>query len=204
VPTSWNELRRALGARTPVRVADDSAQRAAVALILRDGTAGIELLFVRRAEHPQDPWSGQMAFPGGRREPEDAELRVTAVRETAEEIGVDLASGAELLGALDELRAVARMRPLDLVISPFVFRLAGAGALRLGEEVVSAHWLALDELLGDARRSWLDYPHGSETLRFPCLRFEDLVIWGLTYRMFSSLSERLGPALGTPVDASRP
>jgi 8-oxo-dGTP pyrophosphatase MutT (NUDIX family) len=190
VPTSWQQLRSALAARSPAAVADGAAQRAAVALILREGHDGLELLFVRRAEHPLDPWSGQMAFPGGRREPEDADLRVTAVRETAEEIGVDLA-GAELLGALDELRAMARLRPVDLVISPFVFRLAGTGELKLSDEVVSAHWLDLDELLGEGRRSWLDYPHGETTLRFPCLRFEDVVIWGLTYRMLDSLAERL-------------
>lgn len=203
MPTRWDELERALAARAPLPVADAAAQRAAVALILRQGRAGLELLFVRRAEHEQDPWSGQMAFPGGRREPEDGELRATAVRETGEEIGLDLASGARLLGALDELRAMARMRPLDLVISPFVFRLEGAAELRLGAEVVSAHWLALDELLGEERRSWFEYRHGADTIRFPCLRFGELVIWGLTYRMFSGLAERLGPAAGTPTRASR-
>jgi 8-oxo-dGTP pyrophosphatase MutT (NUDIX family) len=182
-------------------VSDAAAQGAAVALILRDGRAGIELLFVRRAEHPSDPWSGQMAFPGGRREAGDADLCVTAQRETAEEIGVDLASAGELLGALDEIRAMARMRPLDLVIAPFVFRLERADALSLSTELVSAHWLPLDALLGGGCRSWLDYAHEAERFRFPCLRFEDLVIWGLTYRMFTSLAERLGLAPAEAADA---
>jgi 8-oxo-dGTP pyrophosphatase MutT (NUDIX family) len=199
VPTGWQELRRALATRPSRRVSDAAAQGAAVALILRDGRAGLELLFVRRAEHPADPWSGQMAFPGGRREAGDADLCATAQRETAEEIGVDLASRGELLGALDEVRAMARLRPLDLVIAPFVFRLERAGALRLSSEVVSAHWLPLDELLGSGCRSWLDYDLEAERVRFPCLRFEDLVIWGLTYRMFTNLAERLGQA---PVEAA--
>jgi 8-oxo-dGTP pyrophosphatase MutT (NUDIX family) len=192
VPTGWQELRSALAARSARRVPDAAAREAAVALILRDGPAGIELLFVRRAEHPADPWSGQMAFPGGRREAGDADLCVTAQRETAEEIGVDLAGSGQLLGALDEVRAMARMRPLDLVIAPFVFRLERGDALRLGSEVVSAHWLPLDELLGGGCRSWLDYAHEAERFRFPCLRFDDVVIWGLTYRMFTGLAERLG------------
>jgi 8-oxo-dGTP pyrophosphatase MutT (NUDIX family) len=185
------ELRAALAARPPERLPDEAAQRAAVALILREGPAGLELLFVRRAEHPEDPWSGQMAFPGGRREESDGDLRTTAQRETAEEIGLDLAAGGELLGALDEIRAMARMRPMDLVISPYVFRLGAGAELHLSDEVVSAHWLPLDALLGEGHRSWLDYRHGAEEHRFPCLRVEDLVIWGLTYRMFTGLSQRL-------------
>src|SRR5260370_1267560 len=79
--------------------------------------------FIRRAEHPQDPWSGQMASPGGRAAPGDADLRATAIREPREEIGVDLPAAAEPLGGLDEVRAMARLRPMNLTITPFVFRL---------------------------------------------------------------------------------
>src|SRR4051812_22030254 len=122
--------------------------RAAVAVILREGTAGLEVLFIRRAEHPQDPWSGQMAFPGGRAEPANADLRATAVRETREEIGVDLFAAAEDLGRLDEVRAVARGRPVNLTITPFVFRLRQPFDPVLSVEVRSLHWLPLGELLG--------------------------------------------------------
>lgn len=170
------------------------SSRAAVALILRDGAAGLEVLFIRRAEDPRDPWSGQMAFPGGRIEPGDGDLATTAVRETAEEIGVDLARAGELLGALDEVRAMARMRPMNLVIAPFVFRLREAAEPVLNDEVRSVHWLRLDEILGPARRSTMEYVHQGATLQFPCLRIDDVVIWGLTYRMFSSFEERFGPA----------
>src|SRR5258706_15931093 len=69
VDPTWTDVRTALAARAPAQVTDPPSSRAAVALILRDGPQGIEVLFIRRAEHPQDPWSGQMAFPGGRAEP---------------------------------------------------------------------------------------------------------------------------------------
>jgi 8-oxo-dGTP pyrophosphatase MutT (NUDIX family) len=191
VEPTWDDVRRALASRASEPVTPALGSRAAVALILRDGAAGIELLFIRRAEHPQDPWSGQMAFPGGRAEAGDADLLATAVRETVEEIGLDLATTSEALGALDEVRAMARMRPLELTILPFVFRLVRPAALQLSAEVTSVHWLSLAALLGADLRSTMDYVHDGTSLRFPCVRVDEVVIWGLTYRMLLALGERL-------------
>jgi len=190
---TWARIEAALLSRPPARVAEAVSARAAVALILREGPSGLELLFIRRAEHPQDPWSGQMAFPGGRAEPGEDDLKATAVRETAEEIGVDLESAALCLGILDEVRAMARMRPVSLTILPFVFRLQGEVAPVLSDEVRSVHWIPLDELLAAERRSVMDYVQEGATMQFPCLRVEDVVIWGLTYRMLLGLEERIPP-----------
>src|SRR5258708_6880883 len=118
-PTTWHDVRRALALRSPTRVAEPAASRAAVALILREAARGLELLFIRRAEHDGDPWSGQMGFPGGRAEPDEPDLWSTAVRETAEEIDLHLEAASQFLGALDEVPAMARMRPMDLAIQPF-------------------------------------------------------------------------------------
>ena len=115
------DLARSL--RPPVRLDAPVTSKAAVALTLRESAHGLELLFIHRAEHPQDPWSGQMAFPGGRCERGDEDLERTAIRETAEEIGLDLRRSGHALGSLDETRAMSRMRALDLSITPFVFRL---------------------------------------------------------------------------------
>ena len=188
---AWDQVAAAFRARSSACVPDASLKRAAVAVVLREGTAGIEILFIRRAEHPHDPWSGQMAFPGGRVEPGDADLVATAVRETSEEIGLDLASVGDCLGALDELRAMARMRPMNLAIAPFVFRLRQDAPLRLSDEVTSAHWLPLEELFSARFRSLHEYDHGGARLQFPCIVYEGLVIWGLTYRMFAALQETL-------------
>jgi 8-oxo-dGTP pyrophosphatase MutT (NUDIX family) len=192
--TSWEDIRAALALRAPFEVTVPVEMRAAVALILREGNPGLELLFIHRAEHPADPWSGQMAFPGGRSEPRDAELRVTAIRETAEEIGVDLSQAAEPLGRLDEIQAMARGRALDLAITPFVFRLQRLVELRPNHEVRGVHWLQLDGLRGAEWRSTMEYTHQGQRLELPCIRADGRVIWGLTYRMFTNLERLLAAA----------
>jgi 8-oxo-dGTP pyrophosphatase MutT (NUDIX family) len=185
--TGGDDLARALAGRAPLRV-EGGAPRASVALVLRDGEPdGLELLFIRRAEHEKDPWSGHMGFPGGRAEPGDRGPEATAVRETLEETGLDLATEGERLGALDEVRALARGRPVDLVIAPFVFRLTQRRDGAPSHEVVSLHWLPLERLLAPGSRSTLQYQYEETVLDLPCLRIDGLVIWGLTYRMFENL-----------------
>lgn len=186
-----DDVRRALQERPGQPSAALVSSRAAVAVILRPSEAGLDVLLIRRAEHPRDPWSGQMAFPGGRAEPRDAGLSATAAREVAEEIGLDLVRDGELLGPLDEVRALARMRPMDLTIQPFVFSLHGPGEAEAREEVSSVHWLSLEHLLDGTALSIHKRRYGNQTEHFPCLRTQGLVIWGLTYRMLVDLGERL-------------
>ena len=119
-------LRAALAARPGVRITtDDSSRRlAAIALVLRPGeghaaTGDPELLMIKRAEHEGDPWSGHIACPGGRMEPGDRDLGVTAVRETLEETGVDVARDGRLLGHLDDLFPRTPTLP-PIVIRPYV------------------------------------------------------------------------------------
>lgn len=189
-------MRRALASREPARVREAVGSRAAVAVILRDTPSGFEVLFIRRADHEGDPWSGQMAFPGGRAEPGE-DLAATAVREAREETGIDLARAGEAVGELDEVRAMARMRPMDLAIRPFVFRLRGPVETVLSEEVRSLHWLSLDDALRPDAQSTMEYVYQGTTLEFPCLRTEGLAIWGLTYRMFTSFQRLLEATVGT-------
>ncbi len=165
-----------------------------MALILRETASGLELLFIHRAEHADDPWSGHVAFPGGRAEPSDRDLVATAIRETREEIEIDLLRCGERLGALDEVRAMARGRPVDLAIRPYVFRLSQPVEPRPSPEVRSIVWLALDELLGPRWRSTLERTYQGVPVQLPCFRIDDHLIWGLTFRMFENLEARLRDA----------
>jgi 8-oxo-dGTP pyrophosphatase MutT (NUDIX family) len=185
----WDLVHDALRHRPPARVEGPASTRAAVAAVFREARRGLELLFMRRAEHESDPWSGHISFPGGRAEPGEKDLLATAVRETAEETGLDLRRDAELLGALDEIRAMARGRPVDLTVTPFVFRLHRPLDGIPNHEVVSLHWLPLERLLDPESRSTMELSRGHSTLRVPCLQIDALVIWGLTYRMFDNLRE---------------
>ena len=197
----WEDVGRALALREPVSLEYAVAARAAVAVILREGAPGLEVLFIRRAEQEGDPWSGQMGFPGGRAEPGEG-LPDTAARETLEETGIDLGRDGERLGRLDEVRAMARMRPMDLAITPFVFRLARPVETVLSDEVRSVHWIPLDVLASPEAQSTLEYPYQGTTLGFPCLRHEGNEIWGLTYRMFTNLQQLLEEGGGVaPGDA---
>ena len=106
-------LRATLASRRPVEAEEEpGVRKAAVALIFRTGQDGSpELLFIKRAEYPGDPWSGQIAFPGGREESGDSSLLETATRETREETGIDLGREGLIIGVLDDLRP-RTVRPL--------------------------------------------------------------------------------------------
>lgn len=181
-----------LGGRTPKELPDHD-QWAAVAMLLRDVGSGPEVFFIRRAEHPQDPWSGQMAFPGGRHQLEDPSLLDTAIRETREEVGFDLGDGAEAIGQLDDLQAVARGKPQETVIRPFVFDVRHAPPIRADHrEVAEALWTPLLPLYRGEVDTVRSYDWRGTRIDFPAYDVDGRVVWGLTYQMLRSFFRILG------------
>ena len=162
-------------------------KKAAVAAVLRDTDGGAELLFIHRAEHPHDPWSGHMAFPGGRMHGGDRDAMAAAIRETREELGLDVAGEGEPLGRLSDVAAVSRGRPLSLVIVPYVFAIRGQPQLVLNHEVADFVWVPLSFLVDFDNRSTVEWRLGSLTIPLPCYRFRDKLIWGLTFGMVDEL-----------------
>lgn len=175
-------IARSLADSESLRITDPNVARAGVAMVLREGDAGAELLFIERATREGDPWSGHMAFPGGRFQPGDPDVVHTALRETQEEVGIDLFAAGEVIGRLDELRAVARQRPLDLVITPIVCALRDPVGLRLdAREVESAVWIPLS-FFGrpEARVVHRRAIEGIES-DYPAYRFAQYTVWGMTH-----------------------
>ena len=186
-------IRARLTPYRPSLIAEPKVARASVALVLAAGSDGVELLLIRRATRDNDPWSGHIAFPGGRRDPADADAVATAVRETREEVGIDLLADAEPIGRLDELRAIARQRPLDLVISPIVFSLRRPVTLALSpREVTGAVWVPLGFLASADARSTHRRTLEGVTSDFPALRYGDYTIWGLTHRILDGFLAIVG------------
>lgn len=172
-----------LRGRAP-RTIEGTTHAAAVALVLRPTGRGLEALFIKRADHPNDPWSGHVGLPGGRAESHDEGLVDTAIRETEEEIGLRLARDGHFLGPLDETRATARTRSIDMKIAPFVFAAEGApDLLTLSDEVAATHWIPLVELFDSSHAASVTMPHAGQILRFPAIEVRGLTIWGLTLRM---------------------
>lgn len=162
--------------------------RAAVALVLRQGDGlGPEVLLIERAEHPDDPWSGHMALPGGRAEPIDQTLYDTATREAFEEVQVDLKQHARCLGHLTTLTARARHRTQELTVTPYVFELTASHQLTGNGEVQQILWVPLPSLLAPEAKATIsvDAPQGGERLTFSGWDVGGRVVWGLTHRMLS-------------------
>ena len=164
-------------------------RQAAVAMILAEGDKELDVCFIRRAEREGDPWSGQVAFPGGRADPVDQTASAVAERETLEEIGLPLQS-VDLIGALP-IRQIEREHLK--ILSPFVYYV-GEGAqstarVRERHEVASVFWVPLSHLFDRSAATELEYPMGGTATSFPGIRYGEHVIWGLTLRILESFAE---------------
>jgi len=165
------------------------ARKAAVAAVLRERANGAELLFIRRAEHPKDPWSGQMGLPGGRVDASDASPLAAALRETREEIGLDLASLGRPLGRLSEVRTHLPLGSVPHSVVPFAFAVDGDPPLERNEEVQETLWVPVSFFLDRRNRSAFTWVRRGLPLPMPCYTWRGRVIWGLTLRIVDELLE---------------
>jgi len=156
---------------------------AAVAVILAPDPDAV--LLIRRAERVGDPWSGHMALPGGRHGPEDADLAATAIRETAEEVGLELLP-SQLIGSLDDVVPRTPVLP-PIAVRPYVFLLPTRPALTLNREVAAARWVSLDLLLEPETYHSIRLEIRGESRDMPAYQLHDGVVWGMTERVLTSL-----------------
>lgn len=164
-------------------VAEEEDADAAVALLLKPVDQSFELFFVKRAENLADPWSGQMAFPGGKRDPEDQNLKRTVVRETLEETSINLLDRSRFLGVMKPLRSTRRP---EMRILPFLILLEHEPTIKLNEELEWFVWISPEELL--QHKGTAKFGFGE----IPAYVFGEKVIWGLTYRILRKFFQILG------------
>ncbi len=167
-----------------------------MAVVFREGEHSVEVLLIERAEREGDPWSGHMAFPGGRMEAADDSTRSAAQRETFEEVGVDLVD-AEYLGQLDDIIGTPSSRP-TLVVAAHAFYLTRDQGFTIDlEEVQTAFWFPLADMLEESRS--VDYTVAERPeMRFPGILVgvpDRHVVWGLTYRFLENLLRVLGHSI---------
>lgn len=185
-------IREHIVAYRPALTAAEERPRieAAVALILGHGSeGGAELFFIERARRDDDPWSGQMAFPGGRRASADPDLATTAARETFEEVGIEL---ADPLARLDDFVGTRNPRAQPLLVAPFVYELHERPRIATNHEVNDTVWIPLRWILHPDSAARYRRESSSFGEAFPAFRYRHFVVWGLTYRVLGNFLSVLG------------
>ena len=175
-------------------------RQAAVAVVLHQPYNQTEVLFIKRATVAGDPWSGHMAFPGGHMDEGDADLVAAAVRETEEEIGLDL-SDSRLIGPLSHQRAAPRGRTIDMLVAPYVFAVDSIPDLILNHEVDEVVWGSFNAMFKGDNHDVEFRAIADTQVPFNGYRLEQRhFVWGLTYRTLQTLFTAVDPKYNEPID----
>lgn len=184
-------LSRLAGLADPPPGGGEGPEAAVAICVAPDASGAPHVLLIKRAEHPLDPWSGQVGLPGGRRDPGDPDVLFTATRETHEEVGIALES-RQLIGSLPPLQARRRGVTTDLLVHPIVFELDDRPEPIPSYEVAAARWVSVAALIDPAHGTTHEVQTPAGVRGFPGVHVHGAdappwVLWGLTYRMLSDV-----------------
>ncbi len=167
---------------------------AAVMIVLKQSGPNYSMLFIKRPENERDPFSGHMAFPGGRMESEDRGKDETAIRETIEEVGVDVHKSGRILGSLDDV-IPNNPRARNYIVTPYVSLLHEDVVMTLDPgEVEKALWVPMQHLIDDKNTEIRMRERGGRLVKDYVYNYEQYIIWGMTGRIlhqFLSFSAHL-------------
>jgi 8-oxo-dGTP pyrophosphatase MutT (NUDIX family) len=162
------------------------ARRAGVMAILCPNDEGAWSVLLMQRTEDGSPHSGQISLPGGSEEAGDCgDLKRTAMRECAEEVGVELHEN-QMIGSLSPLY----IPPSDFWVSPFVAWCSSRPRIRRQhEEVARVMFLPLASLPNPGL-PWGNLPvkMGRGSMQVPGMRWENQVLWGATAMMLSELN----------------
>lgn len=164
----------------------------AVLVLFGSGPDGPDVLLIERAS-TLPSHAGQPAFPGGAADPGDGGPAATALREAAEEVGVE-PSGVTVLAELPTLHIWVSGFDVTPVLA-WWHRPAAVRPVDPGE-VASVHRVPLAELAEPANRFRLRHPHG---YLGPAFAVRGMVVWGFTAGVLDHLMDAAG--LSRPWDA---
>lgn len=179
--TTFDGIAHILARYRPALLNLPNHTRAAVALILRAGTEGLEMLFIERASRADDPWSGDLGFPGGKVEEGESDPRLTAERETREEIGLDLRGGS-YLGRLSDISGAR----LPVLVSCFVYAVGGHPPFIFSHEIRDAFWISIAGLASPERHAMARVCFDGKIFESSAIQLPQPgkpVLWGITYRL---------------------
>ena len=165
--------------------------RAAVAIILRETSSVTEMFMIRRSKREGDPWSGHMGFPGGRQEPQDHSNFSCVLRETYEEIGLELENFGSVIGELSDVNTGWRSDRPEIYVTPYVFLVAELPTLILNEEVDEVVWVPLYLLMDSLNRENFEWEWNGQILTSDVYDYEGRQIWGLSLMMIDELVSAL-------------
>ena len=189
------EIRTIFGKSMPEDLHNDwNGARASVALILVNHMDDLNICFIKRAKRDGDPWSGQVALPGGRAT-DDEDAFTVAERETFEEVGVIL-SRTSCVGRLEPIDVSSNLNRQRLLLSPVLYLLEedaiGQAKVASPSEVDSVFWVPMNHLFDPNSHTTIKYPNASKSAAYPGIGFENYVIWGLTLRVLRNFAEVIG------------
>lgn len=185
--TTAVELRSVLLPPSLAEAELDLKPASAVLILLRLEGGGLEVLLGTRVRREGDPWSGQISFPGGHRHKDDSSLLETALRETREEVNLDLHGHADILGHMAP-RSPGNLP--EMLVVPFVALTTERLEPRPGPEMQETFWAPLAELPPSWGETTVHTRIGD--LRVPAYLWERRVVWGLTYRILEELLVLVG------------
>jgi 8-oxo-dGTP pyrophosphatase MutT (NUDIX family) len=168
---------------------------ACVAVILHQSAPDeLSLCLIQRAHNEKDAWSGQVAFPGGRKDQEDLHDLHTATRETHEEVGL-LLNPNEHIGYLSDVQARNKNGWQNFFLRPVVFHYKSeidfiSNARHNPSEVADFFSVKLADLTSEDSQTLMTLP--GTTHKMPAVILPNgLYLWGLTYLIARELLQRL-------------